>query len=72
MLYSVAMNITCFAYLKVMTTLGIWEDNDMTIATAVTRRYGTSNIQLLSQYPLSAIESPVTQVQFSKIGFCYV
>ena len=56
-------------YLNVMTTLGIWEDNDMITPTAVMARYGTSILQLSSQYPLSAL-SPLIQVQFSNIGFC--
>lgn len=59
-----------YAYLNVMTTLGICEDNDMITATAVKARYGPSFLQLLSQYPVSALEPSPMQVQFANTGFC--
>ena len=65
------ITIIDFVYLKVTTTLGIWLDNEMIIPTADATRYGTRNIQSSSQYPLFAVESPVTQVQFSKVGSYY-
>ena len=59
-----------FVYLKVTTTLGIWLDKEMMIAKLEATRYATRNPQSSSQYPLSAVESPVIQVQFSKVGSC--
>ena len=58
---------TLYTHLKVITTLGIWDDIFPTSANANTIRNGASNSQPSSQYPSSAVADK-PHVQFLNCG----